>query len=228
MAMNDASPPSRRLRFSLRTILLVVVIIALGVAQFTALLRVREVTADNLRLAKENEKLRVEAGYLEVEDPTKVAVLQLPQLDELTWRWKVYLPNGRWHARYRLREIPIKGGGTSRDSGSTVLDGGSEVLVAASVRRGVNGKWQFVTQFGESSSRNGLGDDHRLVNTDGHSGHHSSSPGLGKVATFEPTKTIELLRLRTDDVVKTAPNSSTTKQAMEPTDGILIWLERAK
>jgi len=226
--MNDTVPGRRRLRFGLRTILLLVVIIALAVAQITAIRRVQQVTAINLRLAQENKKLRVEAGYLEVEDPSKVAVLQLPQLDELTWRWKVYLPNGRWLAKHRLREIPVKGGGTIRDSGSAALDGGREVLVAASVRRGANGEWQFIMQVGESSSRNSLGDNHGLVPAAGHSGRHSSSPGRGKVATFEPTETIELLRLRTDDVVETSPSSSTTKETKEPTDGILIWLEREK
>jgi len=41
-AMNDTTSRRRRLRFSLRTILLLVLIIALGVAQFTAIRNMRD------------------------------------------------------------------------------------------------------------------------------------------------------------------------------------------
>ena len=107
--MNDTTSRRRRLRFSLRTILLLVVIIALGVAQIVAMRRVREVTAVNRRLAEENEKLRGEVGYLEVDDRTKVQVVRIPTLDEFTWRWKVYLPPGKWTTTYMVRGIPRKG-----------------------------------------------------------------------------------------------------------------------
>src|SRR6266436_6468075 len=87
-AMQDVTSLPRRARFSLRTLLLVMLIAAFAVAQYVSLRRVREVELRNQELFNENAKLRVEAGYVKIEDRSKVAVLQLRELDELTWRWK--------------------------------------------------------------------------------------------------------------------------------------------
>ncbi len=69
------NPRRRRLRFRLSTVLLLVTIAALGVAQYAAMLRTAETQATNQLLSAENARLRAEAGYLQVDDPNKAAVL---------------------------------------------------------------------------------------------------------------------------------------------------------
>ena len=77
-----SEPVARRgFRFSLRTILVAVVFVALVMAQFVAVIEIRRLSETNRRLAQENEELRIEAGYLTVGDPDKVQVLQLRELD---------------------------------------------------------------------------------------------------------------------------------------------------
>ncbi len=76
--------------------LLLVTIVALGIAQVVRTRRIVRTDARNKELEAINAKLRAEAGYLEITDPSKVAVLRLTNLDEYTWRWKVWLPPGSW------------------------------------------------------------------------------------------------------------------------------------
>ncbi len=223
--MNGTHAPPRRVRFSLRTILLVVVIVALVVAQVTTMWRERLTAAQNEALAAENARLRVETGFLNVEDPNKIIVLQIPSLDENTWRWKVYLPKGNWTLDHQLNDIPKVG--LTRTSGSMGLVGPRQVLVAASVRKGASGQWQFVIQSDNSSSRSGLKDDHRLVAGE-YRGHSSSSAGIGKQQMFDGDRPVELLRLRTNERIEAGPGSWTRKESLDPVDGILIWIERKK
>ena len=96
----------------MRVVLLAIVIVAFCFAQLAAIRRVQEANvvserlmAENAKLMAENAELRTEAGYLNIEDPNKVCVLQLPSLDDLTWRCKVYLPAGNW--AFARRELGI-------------------------------------------------------------------------------------------------------------------------
>src|SRR5437764_525877 len=93
------SSPSR---FSLKTLFLAVLFVAMGLALFVTM---RELLA----LRRENSLLRAEAGHLTVEDPQKAAVPSIRTLDELTWRWKVHLPPGQWFLHSVTRNIPDKG-----------------------------------------------------------------------------------------------------------------------
>lgn len=222
--MSDFTVSHRRFRFSVRTILLAIVFVALCVAQFVTMQRNRELTAVNLELTQENASLRAEAGYLEIEDPNKVAVLQMRELDELTWRWKVHLPKGNWLLRSAIRDIPSAG--LPQYDASHTLSGPGKFDIAASVRKGASGDWQFVVQCDNGNSRTGLG-DHGLV-TGNHRSHSWSSAGRGREQTFDVDRPVELMRLRMNESVKSPSGGSISKTVTEPTDGILLWLAPRK
>src|SRR5262245_41262578 len=136
-------PLTRRwLRFRLRTLFVLAVFIALVVAQITSMVRVRRTVVENQALAAENATLRAETGRLTISDRSKVYVVAAPELDELTWRWKVWLPPGTWKVRATIDAVPSMG----LPSSSTTLsaDGGKVQNVVASVRRGASGDWQWL------------------------------------------------------------------------------------
>jgi hypothetical protein len=220
-----APSPPRRFRFRLGTALLFVVIIALGVAQFSSTLRVRQLEVRNRFLEAENAKLRVEAGYLQVDDPSKVAVLQLREADELSWRWKVYLPRGSWKMHATTRNVALSGFPQEASFSSVV--GGLTVNAAVSVRKGADGQWQLYARFEGAESRSGLGENHRLV-AGNHRAFTTSAKGGGSVSVCDPRQPIELLRVRTQDPVEGPSGSWTSKDSTEPVDGILVWIEREK
>ncbi len=223
--MHNLPSTLRRARFSLRTLLLVMVIVALAIAQYVVLRRIREVELANRKLFDENVKLRAEAGYLEVDDPRKVAVLRISDLNELTWRWKVWLPKGNWVVHEETRNIPQTG--VTQPKHRNVFLGDREVSVAASVRKGADGQWEFVTDFGGAGRRSGLHKSHALV-APGDKGNKTSVAGSGKQEALDPNKPIVLLRLRAHESVETSPGSLSSIDPPEPTDGILIWIERQK
>ena len=223
--MSNVPSSPRRARFSLHTLLLVMAIVALAMAQFVALRRIREVEARNQELFNENVKLRVEAGYLKVEDRRKMAVLRLRELDELTWRWKVFLPKGIWVIHSETSKIPQTG--LTKPTKYDAFGGNQEISLAASVRKGADGRWEFVTDFGGLGRRRDLAKSHALV-APRRTGNEESVSGSGKQETLDPDKPIVLLRLRPKKRVESSPGSWTGKETPEPTDGILIWIERKK
>ena len=211
--------------------LLTIVIVALCVAQFAAIRQVREVSAINQRLSAENEKLRAEAGYLQVDDPDKVAVLRVPELDELTWRWKVFLPKGKWSLNCLTQSIPSEGVPNGASVGP--VDGGREVLMSATVRQGADGKWQFRAKLNTAQIGNPLDESHRLIAprihpaiASGFSGQSTDIAGDELQESFDPEQPIVLIRLRAHEVVELPGGGARTKVDPKSSDGIMVWLTR--
>ena len=134
------SAPRRQLQFRLSTILLLIVIIGLGAGQIVTMRRALDLENRNRDLEAINQKLRAEAGYLEVSDPANPVVL-LRNLDERTWEWKVWLPAGKWYLSGMTQDIPSKDVPKGPSVGP--IDGDREVLAYATVRKGDDGQWHF-------------------------------------------------------------------------------------
>ncbi len=204
------------------------VIIALCVAQFAAIRRGQILEARNKMLAARNAALRAEAGYLQVEDPEKAAVLQLRDLDELTWRWKVWLPAGKWHIRYLTRGIPRQGIPNGATAGP--IAGGREVLVATTVRKGADDRWLFRGNVEGLQIGNDLDESHRLVapliKPEPITGQATDIAGDKVEESFDPQEPIVLIRLRAFDVVQTASGRRETRDDPQSSDGIMVWLYR--
>ena len=50
---------------------------------------------ENARLKYDLSSLRRETGYLKITDENKIHAIGLPSLDNLTWRWRIYIPRKR-------------------------------------------------------------------------------------------------------------------------------------
>ncbi|QDU87601.1 hypothetical protein Pla175_09660 [Pirellulimonas nuda] len=120
-----------RPRFSLLNLLLLTTIVALGLT--TGMLW-REVGP----LRQEVQQLRNETGKLIVEDPTRLAAVQCPQTDELSWKWRVWLPAGH---NYLVRTAGDDGGQVVPATGfipslsGQVLESGTENVIEYRIRR---------------------------------------------------------------------------------------------
>lgn len=76
------------MRFSLRTMILFVGVSCLLASNLSAL-------RDVARLREENERLRAELGYLNIEDRDRLHLVAAPQIEDWKWRWRVYVPEQR-------------------------------------------------------------------------------------------------------------------------------------
>jgi hypothetical protein len=64
--------------------------------------KLRQAHLDNARLRYELSELRRETGYLEITDPQTLQAIAVPCLEELTWRWRIHVPNN--HLAFQFLE----------------------------------------------------------------------------------------------------------------------------
>jgi hypothetical protein len=92
-----------RFQFSLSTLLLFTVIVAIAVASVVMYRRMK-------RAEEEFEKVRDMAGYLKVEDENLFYAIALECHEPWTWRWRVHLPAGyKYSWNVATRDIPRTG-----------------------------------------------------------------------------------------------------------------------
>jgi hypothetical protein len=221
--MSNAPTIRRWFRFRLSTLFILAVLAALLVAQITSTLRVRRVEAHNQALAAENKALRAEAGHLTIADRSKVAVIAVPEIDELTWRWKVWLPKGTWTMHAATEGISTTG--LARSSCTLPSSGDTTVNVAASVRKSASGDWQRIVSFGGAEVRSSLSGDHALVAS--MRSTQLTSAGRAMEDVFDPKDPVVLLRLRAFKNVETSPGTWTSPPpSTAPADGFMVWFEK--
>jgi hypothetical protein len=201
-------------------------IIALAVAQFVSTRRVAELEATNRELTAVNTKLRAEAGYLEVTDPNKVAALRLTDLDEYTWRWKVWLPPGNWWLSWLGQDIPLQG--VPNGSSTGTVRGGREVFASATVRKGADGKWNFRAKLDSLENGSDLNESHQLVESLSPGQPRGMSPkiaGDNGQQTLDPAQPVVLIRLRVFEASQ-VNGQWQAKENPEPCDGIMVWIHK--
>jgi hypothetical protein len=229
--MPETSHVGRRwFQFRLSAILVVIVIVGLCVAHFRATRLVLKLERRNRELESANSKLRVEAGYLEIDDPSKAVVLRIQNLEEDTWQWKVWLPPGRWFLSCLTEGIPRQG--VTNGSSSGPIDGDRELPVYVTLRKGPDGQWIFRFGVDETSIGSVVDASNWLVKQV--EGASITRPRSTNIAgdksqdVLDPGQPVVLLRLRAFEVVAT-PNGSWEGQDNGATsDGIMVWLYRAK
>ena len=91
----------------------------------------------------ENRELRAKQGILTIEDPTRIYILQLHTLEDMHWRWRIYLP-----AKHKFSilfatddHIPVKAAFPEGPHTGFGADPGEFTLDAAIVQNS-HGKWQ--------------------------------------------------------------------------------------
>ncbi len=77
----------RRLRFSLRTLLVATTFLAMALTIVILAMKL-------FPLQAEVQRLRNEVGYLTVDDPTKVHAIRVATVKDGTFRYRIWIPNG--------------------------------------------------------------------------------------------------------------------------------------
>jgi hypothetical protein len=194
-------------RFSLRTVLIVTAFIACGITIWQLQ---REVGP----LRAEVRRLRDEVGFLDVEDQSKVHAIQVRTTDELTWKWRLWIPPGR---RYALR---VDGGmipktGFPTEGGTIGIYDAGEMWVEYQVKKDPkSGTWhgQMVTAKGAVG-----GGEQKWIEWGSRTG---SGEGVGNSTRVAPAD--EILVLGRHYYSRTAKSSTKIE---DPASGFIIWLE---
>jgi hypothetical protein len=106
------------------------------------------VTAENLRLQAELSALRREMGYLEVTDSQKIHAMALASLEDLTWRWRLHVPDSGHVLHWGFNGIPSEGIEAAHTRVGFHLSPGRQSLTCA-IRRDTTGdqdSWDLICQ----------------------------------------------------------------------------------
>jgi hypothetical protein len=221
---SSSQEQSGRWRFSLRTLLLLMVIAGLGMI----------VIVQSRRLwqsEKELSQLRDETGRLTVEDRSKVHVIAIPTDEPNTWRWRMFIPKGArysWNLAYGdipAEELPRPR--TSSFSNAQRGDFEREVLITSSLRQLESGDWTLSvgSRIGDSEAQMGGASvtipDEAMAWTRTIPSREGSALGSVGVRTLDPQEPIVLLKWRSGE---RKPDGRFGPSA-EPMPGYMIWMQ---
>ncbi|MCM2369028.1 hypothetical protein [Aporhodopirellula aestuarii] len=164
-------------------------------------------------LRKTHSKLREQAGFLDVEDPSKVAVSFVPfDKDDIppgveqayVWRYRIHFP-ANYGTCYKTQRGLVKadspqGRGGSGSSWSSPKPA-AEVVLATMALLKTDGKWIFCRSVGGGSSTSSLPKDFNFEDLDNLVFEPLVSPG-DKTRTFETDEAICLIRVREKQLAK--------------------------
>ena len=215
----ETSPRPSRFRFSLRTLFVAALIVGLAVSHVGTSSQLRKASESNAKLTAQNSALRRELGYFDVEDPSKIYVLNLPTLEAYTWRWRMYVPKG--HAltiHQAFSDIPEAGLAQATGSSSFAAEG--EFVLMAMIRRDHENRWSVSLGTEQSSTRTSIDDKHSKWITES-GGVSSSTAGGGKgPEVVAPGQDLILVRLRAHEK---RPDGG-SRSAKGPAEGLMLWL----
>ncbi len=177
----------RQFQFSMRTVFVLVVLAAALASLWLSARQHRE----NLRLHQENTRLRNEVGELTIEpgNENKVHAIAVPELEARTWKWRVYIPDGR---PLGLQTSTKSGGGL----GSTwsILSPGEHTIVVA-LRRDLNNHWEWVVRDAQDG---GVGETRHTASPNVErlvANYSANSSGVGHATrSAQPGADLELLK----------------------------------
>jgi hypothetical protein len=223
-----ASIDRRKLQFSLRSLFLLTLIVALGV---TSLLMYRRMSDAERQLVR----LRNEAGYLKIEDEALFQAIAIPCEEPLTWKWRAYLPKGSnywWHLNSGT--LPARGvlGGGASTRETLPHTQGIEVVATVSIRKDPepkNKRWLFNLTYRpvDGSEKHGIGTtipdqvmDQILQ------AHMTDGECFGelKAETRKRGESVILVKRRIGE--QTTANSWISSSKPQP--GFAVWLEEGK
>lgn len=220
--MSDAARHPTRRQFSLRTLLVALVIVALGLGLWRSGLETAALRSELARVRADTEKelqrWRAEAGALDVQDRSKLHAIQIETFEDLTWKWRVFVPEGcRFLVGSQCNRIPkdeIPGA-----CGPVLLPGESVVWIALR-RNPQSGEWECrVTGSGGSMRSTIEPQDSAWIEKSG----GSLTTGVGREAAISPAdEPLVLLRHRVFE-----PGLLRAPPDPEPplTGGVMVWLQ---
>jgi hypothetical protein len=196
-------------RFSLLNTLLLMTIIGLTIV-------VVQLWREVGPLREEVRGLRNEVGRISVDDPTKLHAIRVDTADELTWKWRIWVPENRVYViRCFGQEVP-KDGFPSEGGSIWLREPGEHVIQYRIERDRRDDKW-----YGQLETVSGsVGKD--LQPWVSWSSKTSTSGGVGNTTrSFDADERVELIRHRVSQ-------SGDSTKIEDPAAGFMIWLEPAK
>ncbi|HEY4235237.1 MAG TPA: hypothetical protein VGM76_17535 [Lacipirellulaceae bacterium] len=201
-----------RPRLSLRTALLLVAIVGLSIVVIQLWRKVAPLRA-------EVRKLQDLTGVITIEDPSKAYAIQVQTLDDLTWKWRAWIPRGhRVLANYHWGQVP-------RDSfpqpdGTIQLNEGDNWVTLSARKDPSDGSWKGVlaTEGGRNSSPIGQGQSWVELSH----GAEFYGVGMSTAVWLDEHNRFLLLNYR----VPPKGASGTANPADELRPGFVIWLEQ--
>ncbi len=197
-------------RFSLSSALLLMTIVGLAIVVVQLWREVGPLRA-NVR------RLRDEVGALSIDDPTKPCAIRVRTNDEFTWKWRLWIPEGRAYVlKNSNKNIPKQGLAASH--GSIAMDEPGETWIEYQIAPDpTSGIWMdrlCTPHASVGSSQQDWVKWKRRVGT-GESVSYATK-------VCEPREVIILARER---VSQAASDSSKIE---DPSAGFMIWLEPTK
>jgi hypothetical protein len=217
-------PRRWRFQFSIRSLLLFTLIIALAL---TSVLMYRRMADAERELVN----LRNLVGFLKIDDENLFYVIALESNEPWTWRWRVYLPAGYKYGWY-LGNGDISPDGKCNGTSSGVVDGspvskGTEAIVSIAIGKDLDDRWSLhllckATNGTYNRMTSGLIPDviiNKLkeMNVDEHIGR-------AKTETRKLDKQIILLNFRSCEKIS---DRSWNISSPDPRPGIIAWLKVA-
>jgi hypothetical protein len=214
----------RRWAFSLRTLLLVVLVLCVALGFYLTGRRLREAE-------RELRVLRDETGRLSVEDRTQFHAIALDGDEPNTWRWRLFIPKGhRYSWNLAAEDIPQhdppRRAGTQGISNEPYWEQDNEVLVTARLRRLEDDAWQLSVESRIGDSQHQMYGatlripEEKLRWMFGGPGTDGQVLGSRGTATRGPEGPIILLQRRA--LERQADGSH--QPSPGPMPGIMIWL----
>jgi hypothetical protein len=198
-----------RWQFSLRGLMLFVLLVAMGMALFTTGWRL-------LRAEKELEEYRREYGILKVDNPAMLHAVARWTPEPGRWRWKVHFPPGRYDVCYATKGL--HGVGFPEPSGGLTTDFSGEVsLSAAFFKELKSGKWVCCIDAGAVSTSPYVPEN--VVNP-----RTWSTGGVKwnqEPAVVSPDTPVVLLRRQIG-----AKQKNGSFIVPNPSEGLMIWIRR--
>jgi hypothetical protein len=229
VALNAVLPRRSWFKFSLATLMLGGVLVAVVISHLVTSVSLKQTQARLVAEEQQVATLRDELGYFEVKDRSLINVRSVPTLEENTWKWRLYLPDQPPGRRYRVvfatQRIPAQGFDVVSRASTTTLGSESLRLWELGVHKGTDGRPQMVIDLGGGISRTILQENHALIVPADERISMANVAGEKQFTTAPANEKFELLRLRIATGGTDAAGMSTTSVPTTPCDGILVWIE---
>ncbi len=149
----------KTVRFSLATLLVIVTFAGLGLSLWSTGRSLRQANLENLRLEYELSELRREVGYIDVTDTGKIHAIARPSLEDLTWRWRIYVPHNDFELHWGFNGISSEGIDAQYTSMGGWLEQGQQELTCAIRRDDTDGqdRWTLICQSSLGHAKTGKG-----------------------------------------------------------------------
>jgi hypothetical protein len=208
-----SNPGLRWYQYSLRTLLVFVLLVAMGLALFVTGRRFRQAEA-------ELAEYRREYGILKIENPTTLQAIALWTGEPNHWRWRVYLPAGRYDLCFLTAGVPESGIPEPKNGCNADFAGLVEIAVAA-YKDPKDGVWRYaISSQGPDGGRTTYAD---MSVTPADEGMSDSNGGVNRdkdPVTVPPDDPLVLLRKR---AVKHGVMEMSSGKAY---GGLMLWIRR--